>query len=936
MARLVWKQRGGEERTFDFGDGAVLGRDGRLDFVLDRKSVSRRHARIERRDLEFYITDLGSTNGTLVNGTPVHAVTRVAPGDLIQLGEETLELVSESAPVSQAPTRAMTGHLTRSSSVTAPLDVAALAARGHGLGEGSAEGKDALPRREGKFYLLRRLGLGGMGTVYHAIDLDSNREIAVKFIRSSLGRNEAFLDFFHNREAVLAREIEHPNVIRVYEHGIDAEQHFISMEYVRGRNLYHVMKERRLDSVEVLETVRQVACGLVAAHRQGVVHSDIKPANILLLEEEGEGAADLDGPSPAGGARDGAPDSILEFEAEPTLVGAPSGGRSRYEPGLLEEIRRRVGEPPLDVVVDPPYFLRQSETTFLGHYFERLLEGRGHFVLVEGEAGTGKNRLLSEFLKERKTVVDALHGPRGENRVQFHEFDVSRIEGIPLFYEALHGLRPGATSSLRQTAEDAARNIAEDPAPKIIRLLHLGSAIPVACDLVFTLGQLLSKKRILLLATLSPGEIRANGSLKPLLEQLSPYTKELYLRPLTEYQIQRYLQQIFRDAMTGLSLAGDVYRLSGGNFARMLEILRGFFERGILSMDQPSGRLRYRPRAQEFELEEGKNFYEKYRLHGKVEQRILEQAAFIGSRFLFDTLLKLHDINETSLFFILRTLLTEGFLFEDGRTWYRFTNVAFQRYLAERMPAEERPHLHRRISRLLQMVPVAESPELLQLRARHFAGCHEYAKAVQCLLEGMHMARCEYRVDLSREMVQEVLRIYRLLARREATRREVTGILREWFRKDGNWYEILGEIGSDAPVARIKVADFGISFRLVDEERGYQLEKRPVLGTPRYMAPERGKGEYGGFKSDIFSLGIITYEMAVGEPPFLNLKGSEAIQANRERRIELPVDESKRFPPGMDALLAGMLEKEPLRRWDAERVVREVVKLQFDARSLHR
>src|SRR5688572_18037812 len=113
MARLVWKQRDGEERTFDFGDGAVLGRDGRLDCVLDRKSVSRRHARIERRDLEFYITDLGSTNGTLVNGTPVHAVTRVAPGDLIQLGEETLELVSESAQVSTAPTRAMTGHLTR-------------------------------------------------------------------------------------------------------------------------------------------------------------------------------------------------------------------------------------------------------------------------------------------------------------------------------------------------------------------------------------------------------------------------------------------------------------------------------------------------------------------------------------------------------------------------------------------------------------------------------------------------------------------------------------------------------------------------------------------------------------------------------------------------------------------------------------------------------
>jgi serine/threonine protein kinase len=231
------------------------------------------------------------------------------------------------------------------------------------------------------------------------------------------------------------------------------------------------------------------------------------------------------------------------------------------------------------------------------------------------------------------------------------------------------------------------------------------------------------------------------------------------------------------------------------------------------------------------------------------------------------------------------------------------------------------------------MVPVQESAELLQLRARHFSGCNEQSKAVQCLLEGAHLARCEYRVDLAREMMQEILRIYRMLARRENVRREVTGILRDWFRKDGNWYEILGELGSEAPTAKVKIADFGISFRLKDEERGYQIEKRPVLGTPRYMAPERGQGDYGGFKSDVFSLGIIAYEMAVGTPPFPELKGNDVIQANREIKIALPPEVSRRFPAGMDALITGMLEKDARKRWEAERVVREVAKLQFDLKT---
>lgn len=916
MVRLVWKQRGGEGKTFPVGESVTLGRESSLDCVLDVRSVSRRHARIERRGDAFFISDLGSTNGTVVNGVRIVRPTHLAGGETIQLGDEVLEFKLED------PTTRGESAGGQPTLETAPLD------RRPNLQKTGNGGKPAevLPRRSGKHYLLRKLGHGGMGTVYHAIDLDSNREVAIKYIRPTLGRNEAFLDFFHNREAVLAREIDHPNVIRVFEHGVDHEQHYICMELVSGRNLFSLLKERRLKPSEALRIVKQVACGLVAAHRQGVVHSDIKPANVLLREEPSAG-----GSTPAAGAADDDDSALileLHTDAEPSRPERPA--TQKYDTSLQEEIRRRVGEPSRDVLLDPPFFPRQSELSFLGHYFERATEGHGNLLLVEGEVGTGRNRLLSEFLRT-KGLAPSVAGRRAlEGACRFLELDCARIEGLPLLHEQLFGSRPSESLTARQLGEGIVQQLLAEPGTTVIRLLNLGGATPAICDLLGGLGPVLARKGLLLVGAVATGETRANGGLKQLLERLGSHVKELYLRPLTEYQVQRFLQTLFRDALAHQDLTTHLHRLSLGNFASLIEVLRGFFERGILSVDRPSGRLIYRPRQYDFELAEGKGLYEKYRSYGKIEQHVLELAAFVGPRFAFDTLLKLHDINETSLFFIVRTLLNDGFFTEEGRTWYSFTNVAFQRYMAERIPTEDRPHLHRKLTRLLQMPAVPESPELQQLRARHLAGCHEYARAVVALLEGAHLARCEYQVDTAREMIQEILRIYRLLARREGVRKEVTGILRDWFRRDGNWYEILGELASEQPVATVKIADFGISFRVTDEERGYNLEKRPALGTPRYMAPERGGGEYGGFKSDVFSLGIILHEMAVGAPPFPELKGNDVIQANRELKISLPAEVLRQFPPGTEALFAGMVEKDPRKRWDAERVLREISKLELE------
>jgi serine/threonine protein kinase len=131
----------------------------------------------------------------------------------------------------------------------------------------------------------RKLGAGGMGAVYLAHHTGLNKPIAIKVLPAELASNSEFIARFQ-REARLAARLEHPNVVQVYDVGSEQGVHYITMQYIEGRSLDGILKDKKKFSVgESVAIARRVAVALVAAHKLGIVHRDIKPANILLSKD---------------------------------------------------------------------------------------------------------------------------------------------------------------------------------------------------------------------------------------------------------------------------------------------------------------------------------------------------------------------------------------------------------------------------------------------------------------------------------------------------------------------------------------------------------------------------------------------------------------------------------------------------------------------------
>ena len=125
------------------------------------------------------------------------------------------------------------------------------------------------------------LGQGGMGVVYEATQLSLDRTVALKLLAHNLGDDPAFRERFR-REGLLQAQIDHPNIVTVYEAGDTEQGLFLAMRLVRGPNLKDMIVSRELDAGRTLRILTPVADALDVAHGQGLIHRDIKPQNILV------------------------------------------------------------------------------------------------------------------------------------------------------------------------------------------------------------------------------------------------------------------------------------------------------------------------------------------------------------------------------------------------------------------------------------------------------------------------------------------------------------------------------------------------------------------------------------------------------------------------------------------------------------------------------
>jgi eukaryotic-like serine/threonine-protein kinase len=209
-----------------------------------------------------------------------------------------------------------------------------------------------------RYHVRSRIAHGGMATVYLATDTRLDREVALKVMHADLARDADFVGRFIGEAKSVAR-LSHPNIVGVYDQGSDGQYLYLAMEYVPGRTLRALLRERGwLPWQEALSVIDPVLAGLAAAHQAGIVHRDVKPENVLLAVDGRVKVVDFGlarASAAVGNTRAGMIIGSVAYIAPEQVTGAPSDARTDvYSAGIMlfEMLTGRqpyTGESPLAV-----------------------------------------------------------------------------------------------------------------------------------------------------------------------------------------------------------------------------------------------------------------------------------------------------------------------------------------------------------------------------------------------------------------------------------------------------------------------------------------------------------------------------------------------------------------------------------------------------------
>jgi hypothetical protein len=284
--RIVRGSRAGESISLDDGQSIILGRGTDASYRINDPSISRRHSQIANQPPHgMLIADLGSSNGTYVNGQRLGpGWAQLNPGDQVILGQNEIRVIGQMNQA--APQQYVCSNCQRP---ITPQEIQSnqyrMDTNGRMVCNACLQQYDFDPNLIDGFLIDKKLGQGAFGSVYKAVEAQTNRVVALKTIRPQLVSSEKDVQRFL-READTGSKLVHPNITQIFSAGECRGNYFIAMEYVEGREVSHLIKEYgRLDVGYSMRVIIQIANALQHAFERKIVHRDIKPENIMVSHQ---------------------------------------------------------------------------------------------------------------------------------------------------------------------------------------------------------------------------------------------------------------------------------------------------------------------------------------------------------------------------------------------------------------------------------------------------------------------------------------------------------------------------------------------------------------------------------------------------------------------------------------------------------------------------
>ncbi len=281
ILRVIDGPHEGREYPFDRHDTFVVGRSPQVQFpVPEDPFLSRDHFLIEFNPPVCFLKDMGSTNGTKVNGVRVNAIL-LHHGDVISAGKSSFQIRVEDSLDPGVAIRCLACQC------PAPRDVAVAARPGEGeiswLCAACTAQRRRYPTPPEGYWIEARLGGGGMGEVYRARELKTRRMVAIKMMIPTAAASQRARDYFR-REVEVLKHLRHPHIVEFFGMIEDLGQFHLVMEYVEGPNARDwASRQPEPPAVGAIARIgTQLLSALQHAHQKGFVHRDIKPSNLIV------------------------------------------------------------------------------------------------------------------------------------------------------------------------------------------------------------------------------------------------------------------------------------------------------------------------------------------------------------------------------------------------------------------------------------------------------------------------------------------------------------------------------------------------------------------------------------------------------------------------------------------------------------------------------